>query len=158
MKNFFAIAAGVVACGALLATTAHAQQPIVYPAKGQSSTQQKKDEGECGVWAKDNTGVDPAAIASAPPPNTEVHGGQRIGGAARGALGGAAIGAIAGDAGKGAAIGATTGVLAGGMRARREAAAVEANAQNVEGAHQAAMSTYFRAYDACLKGRGYSIE
>jgi hypothetical protein len=26
-----------------------AQQPIVYPAKGQSAQQQKKDEGECYV-------------------------------------------------------------------------------------------------------------
>jgi len=134
---------------------AHAQQPIIYPAKGQSVSQQKSDEGQCGVWAKDNTGVDPAVLASTPvaAPQTQP-GGQRLGGAARGALAGTAIGAVAGDAGKGAAIGATAGVLAGGRAARRDRAAAEQEAQN---ANQGAMNTYFRAYSACLEGRGYTV-
>src|ERR671912_248205 len=48
-----------------------------------------------------------------------VGGGERVKGAARGALGGAAIGAIAGDAGQGAGIGAVVGTAAGGRRARQ---------------------------------------
>src|SRR5690349_1124337 len=34
---------------------AEAQKPIVYPAKGQSSAQQSKDDSECYSWAKQNT-------------------------------------------------------------------------------------------------------
>jgi hypothetical protein len=47
----------------LLAVTcaAAAQKPIVYPSKGQSAKQQNKDDGECYVWAKQNTGYDPAS-------------------------------------------------------------------------------------------------
>lgn len=144
--------------GGLFAVTpcAQAQQPIVYPAKGQSSEQQKRDQGECGVWARDNTGVDPAALASQTPPQVDnAPRGQRLGGAARGTVAGAAIGAVAGDTGKGAAIGATAGVFAGGRQARRDHAQEQQQAQSV---NQDAMSTYFRAYGACLKGRGYSVE
>ena len=147
-----AVASGLLAA----AFCAYAQQPIVYPAKGQSAAQQQRDEGECGVWAKNNTGVDPAALAMQPPPAAETGaGGQRVRGAARGALAGTAIGAIAGDTGKGAAIGATAGVFAGGRQARRDQADAQEQAQSV---NQNAMSTYFRAYGACLKGRGYSVE
>ena len=48
---------------------APAQKPVVYPAKGQSAQQQKKDDGACYSWAKSNTGIDPAVVAqtSAPP-------------------------------------------------------------------------------------------
>jgi uncharacterized protein YcfJ len=107
------------------------------------------------VWAKDNTGVDPAVLATSnPTPQQTGPGGHRVAGAARGALGGAAIGAIAGDAGKGAAIGATAGVFAGGRAARRDQAAAQEQAQNV---NRTAMDSYFRAYTACMKGRGYSV-
>ena len=40
--------------------------PIAYPAKGQSQAKQQSDDGECYVWAKSNTGIDPAAVATAP--------------------------------------------------------------------------------------------
>ena len=39
-------------------------QQIVYPAKGQTPDQQKKDESECYTWAVQQTGFDPAK----PPP------------------------------------------------------------------------------------------
>lgn len=153
MKRAFAIGVG---SAFVIALGAHAQQPIVYPAKGQSAAQQKNDEGACGVWATDNTGIDPAALASQPPAQADSGPeGQRVRGAARGALAGTAIGAIAGDTGKGAAIGATAGVFTGGRQARREHAQEQQQAQS---ANQGAMSTYFRAYGACLKGRGYSVE
>jgi hypothetical protein len=50
-----------------VAFAAEAQKPIVYPAKGQSASQQSKDEGECYAWAKRTTGIDPAVVASSPP-------------------------------------------------------------------------------------------
>jgi len=87
------------------AVTAMAQKPIVYPAKGQSAQQQSKDDAECYAWAKQTTGIDPAVVASSPPPQNTgpaVGGGERVRGAVRGAAGGGAIGAIAGDAGQGA--------------------------------------------------------
>ena len=45
------------------APVAASAQTIIYPAKGQSSEQQQKDEGECMVWARNETGVDPTAVA-----------------------------------------------------------------------------------------------
>ena len=76
----------IVIVGAALsfAFAASAQKSIIYPAKGQSAEQQKKDEGVCHIWAKDSTGIDPAAVAqSAPPQETgpAVGGGERVGGA-----------------------------------------------------------------------------
>ena len=42
---------------------AAAQQPIIYPAKGQSPQKQNSDMSECQLWAKQNTGVDPVVLA-----------------------------------------------------------------------------------------------
>jgi hypothetical protein len=160
----------------VFASQALAQGLVIYPAKGQSGEQQSRDEGECQTWAKQNTGVDPLALAAtasqpppvaaqAPPPPD----GQRVRGAARGAAGGAAIGAIAGDAGKGAAIGAVAGTVAGGARKRqgeRESAAANEQAQaqaQQQGQAQAAdtqaqLATFNKAYAACLEGRGYTVK
>jgi hypothetical protein len=140
------------------ATTVWAQKPIVYPAKGQSAQQQTKDDSACYAWAKQTTGIDPAVVASTPPPQQTgpaVGGGERVKGATRGALGGAAIGAIAGDAGQGAGIGAVVGTAVGGRRARqnRDAQNEQAVAQQ-----QNLMDTYYRAYGACMEGRGYTIK
>jgi YMGG-like Gly-zipper len=137
-----------------------AQQPIFYPARGQSAQAQQKDTAECELWAKQNTGVDPVALAqrSANQPAPAAPSGQRLRGAAGGALAGAAIGGIAGDAGKGAAIGAATGTVAGGVRQRRqqEAANQQANAMNQDTASQ--LATYNRAVAACMSGRGYTSQ
>lgn len=140
------------------ALQAWAQQPIVYPAKGQSAAQQSQDEGACYAWAKQTTGVDPAVLAASPPPmNTgpAVGGGQRAVGGLRGALGGAALGAIAGNTGKGAAYGAVVGTMAGGRRAR-----VSRSVQNQQavGAQQQSLNTYNRAFAACMEARGYTIK
>ncbi|MBK4738462.1 glycine zipper family protein [Noviherbaspirillum pedocola] len=133
--------------GFLLAAAAFAAgAPAVYPAKGQSADKQMRDEGECTGWAKKSTGVDPAAVASAAqqPP---APGGERARGAARGAVGGAAIGAIAGDAGKGAGVGAVVGTMRGGSQAR----------QRQQSQTQSSLDAYYRAYGACMSGRGYSV-
>jgi Glycine-zipper domain len=141
-----------------VAFAAEAQKPIVYPAKGQSASQQSKDEGECYAWAKRTTGIDPAVVASSPPPQQTgpaVGGGQRAAGALRGAAGGAAIGAIAGDAGKGAGIGAITGTMIGGRQARQQRAAQN---QQAVGQQQEMINTFYRGFGACMEGRGYTIK
>ncbi|WP_420995281.1 YMGG-like glycine zipper-containing protein [Cupriavidus sp. 30B13] len=151
----------LVAAGLLLlaAGAAQAQKPIVYPAKGQSPTQQSQDEADCAGWAKQTTGVDPAAIASTPPPAPAGPTGARVRGAARGAAAGAVVGDVANDdAGHGAAVGAAAGVVAGGVRSRREHAAQAQQAQNQQAGTQAAMGTYWRAVGACMQGRGYTLQ
>jgi hypothetical protein len=69
-----------------LSFAAAAQQPIVYPAKGQSPQKQNTDTAECQLWAKQTTGVDPVAIAQ----QSTTQGGppQQQGGAIKGAAGG----------------------------------------------------------------------
>jgi hypothetical protein len=151
MKQFYC----VWICGTFLAFSFNvlAQAPIIYPAGGQSPEQQQKDQGECQAWATQTTGVDPAVIAQAPPP-TSSSGGERVQGAARGALGGLAIGAIAGDAGEGAAIGAVVGTMAGGRRARHHQAAQQ---QAGQAQNQEQIETWYRAIGACMTARNYTV-
>jgi hypothetical protein len=127
-------------------------KPIAYPAKGQSAQQQQKDDGECSTWAKGNTGIDPAAVASAPPPASgpAVGGGERARGAMRGAVVGGAI-----DGGDGARTGAAVGVVAGGARARQNQRAGQAAAQSQQ---QGSIDTFYRAHSACMEGRGYTVK
>jgi hypothetical protein len=144
---------------------------IVFPSKNQTPEKQSSDEGDCFVWAKSNTGIDPMAaaqpVAVQPTQDPSTAGqGARASGAVRGAAAGAAIGAVAGDAGKGAAIGATTGVVAGGSQKRRaqgQAAQQQQQAQaNAAAQSQAAASqqkaTYNKAFSACMEGKGYSAK
>ena len=155
MRNHGALALAILLGGA--AAAAFAQAPIAYPAKGQSAQQKQKDDAECQAWAKKDTGIDPAA-ASAPAPQQSgpaVGGGERAKGAVRGAVGGAAIGAIAGDAGTGAGVGAVAGTMAGGARARQKQANQNQQAQQQR---QQALNTFYRAYGACMEGRGYTIK
>jgi hypothetical protein len=130
---------------------------VAYPSKGQSAQQQSKDEGECFAWAKQQTGIDPAAVASAPTqqPGPAAGGGERARGAARGAVGGAAIGAIAGDTGKGAAAGAVVGTMAGGRQARQNKAAKEQQAQD---AKVGTLQHFNKAFGVCMEGRGYAVK
>ncbi len=130
---------------------------IVYPAKGQSPEQQNRDEGECYSWAKQQTGIDPMAVASKPTKEEgpAVGGGERVKGAAGGALGGLAIGAIAGNAGKGAAIGAVGGTLIGGHNARKNKAARE---QQAEQSKSSTLQHFNKAFGVCLEGRGYTVK
>jgi hypothetical protein len=128
-----------------------------YPSKGQSAQQQNKDEGECFAWAKQQTGIDPMAVANAPTQESgpAVGGGERVKGAARGAVGGAAIGAIAGDTGKGAGAGAVVGTMAGGRQARQNKAAKQ---QQAEQAKAGTLQQFNKAFSACMEGRGYAVK
>jgi hypothetical protein len=146
----FRYAPGLIAVAlAAFATGAVAQKPAVYPAKKQTSQQQKKDDGECVAWAKQDTGIDPVAASQPAPQKTgpAVGGGERL----KGAAGGAIIGGIAGDAGAGAAV----GTVAGGSKARRNQRAQNDQAQQQQ---QQTLNTYYKAYGACMEGRGYSVK
>ncbi|MGY2488993.1 glycine zipper family protein [Cupriavidus sp. CP313] len=156
----------LAACTALVlisgaANTAQAQalllKPVAYPLRGQSAYQQANDDGACYGWARRETGVDPARIASTPAP-VILPGGERIRGAAGGAAAGAVVGAIGGDAGRGAAAGAAVGTVAGGAahrQHRRQAAAISVQAQ---ASNDWAMTSYWQAWRACMAGRGYSVQ
>jgi len=154
----------VVVCAVLVAHNDASAQSISsslgvvpYPSKGQSAQQQSKDEGECYAWAKQQTGIDPVAVASAPTQQSgpAAGGGERVRGAARGAAGGAAIGAIAGDAGKGAAAGAVVGTMAGGRQARQNKAAQQ---QQAEQAKAGTLQQFNKAFGACMEGKGYVVK
>jgi len=130
---------------------------LIYPSKGQSPEQQKRDEYECHQWAVRQTGFDPTQATQAPQHQSATRRGGVVRGALGGALLGAGIGAIAGDAGKGAAIGAVAGGAGGGIRQRRmNRQADEAN-QRAMSNRQAALDEYNRAKAVCLEGRGYKV-
>jgi len=134
---------------AAFAAVSFAQKPSVYPAKKQTAQQQKQDDGECLAWAKKDTGIDPAAASKPAPQQTgpAVGGGERL----KGAAGGAVIGGIAGDAGAGAAV----GTVVGGVKARQNQSAQNQQAQQQQ---QQALNKYYKAYAACMEGRGYSVK
>ena len=147
-----AVIAAIVASG-----TVFAQEPYVYPTKGQSRDQMEKDKYSCYNWAKGQTGFDPmqAPTATAPPPPTR---GGAVRGAAGGAAAGAAIGAIAGDAGKGAAIGAASGGIIGGARRRQSQKEQEQYAQQQSAQYSQRRGEYNRAWGACMEGKGYTVK
>ena len=132
----------------------------VFPAKGQSQQQQKADEFECYKWAMESSGIDPLNLpkVQAPPPQTGPTGGA-VKGAAKGAAAGVAIGAVAGDAGQGAAIGATAGAIAG-RRAGKQAQAQQNQQAQAAAAksEQDLKDSFVKAFTACIKGKGYTVE
>jgi len=148
----------------LIAPAAMAQQQYVYPQKGQSAEQQKKDEYDCHNWAVKQTGFDPTAAAQSPAqqPAQQPAGAQRgsgAGGAARGAVAGAAIGSLDGEAGKGAAVGATAGAVAARGQSRKQAQQQQSQAQQQASTQQSAkQQNYLKARGACLEGKGYSVK
>lgn len=147
-----------------VAGQAAAQQQYVFPQKGQSAEQQKKDEYECHSWAVKQTGFDPTAAAQAPPPQTAqqpagAQPGSGARGAARGAVAGAAIGSLDGEAGKGAGVGAAAGAVAARGQSRKQAQQQQAQAQQQASAQKSSkQQDYLRARGACLEGKGYSVK
>ena len=140
----------------LLSSGIVAADLMIYPAKGQDSATQQKDEGECFVWARNETGIDPMQQTAAPIAVPQ----EQQGRAVRGAVGGAAIGAIVGnsdDAAKGAAIGAVVGRSR--QNRQNRASADQAQQQNQQSQQNSAQSleTFNRAYSICLQGRGYTV-
>jgi len=116
---------------------------FVYPAKGQSQGQQKKDEYECYVWAIDQSGIDPLNTpkVEAPTPQT------------------GPTGAAAGGAAKGAAIGAATGAIRGRRQGQQAQQQANQQAQAQASATEAQMKeTFKKALSVCLEGKGYTIK
>ena len=146
----------LVLCG-LLATPQAIAQQFVYPAKGQSPQQQKKDEGECHQWAVGQTGVDPSKPQqqAAAPAQPTTPTGTTPGAGARGAARGAVIGGIAGDAGAGAAAGAVAGRGQSRRDNRNQQQQAAAQQQQAQSSQNAA---YAKARAACLEGRGYTVK
>jgi hypothetical protein len=133
-------------------------QTAIYPAKGQSADQQKKDEGECHTWAVGQSKYDPAnpppPPATAQPATTAT--GTTPGAGARGAARGAVVGeVIADDASTGAAVGAAA---ARGQSRRQNNAAAQQQQQATTQQSQAGMASYQKARAACLEGRGYTVK
>jgi hypothetical protein len=126
-------------------TSAQTSPFYVYPKQGQTAKQQEQDQGECHVWAVQNSGYNPYVQSG---------GSYTSGGLIRGAAGGAAVGAvggaIGGNAGKGAAIGAGAGALLGGVRQHQ-------HNQRTDAMNRQTSNEYRRALRACLEGRGYSV-
>jgi hypothetical protein len=144
-----------------LAFAAQAQQPIIYPARGQSLERQRTDTAECHSWAQQTTGVDPVALAeqmaNSPPPQQQ--GGRLFRGAAGGALFGTLIGGAAGGHwGEGAGIGALVGTMGSGMRMRREQQQMAMQQEGMQSQASSQLATYNRAVAACMTGRGYTVE
>ncbi len=144
-----------------------AQDPIVYPAKGQSEDQMEKDKYQCYSWAKNQTGFDPMktpTTTSAPPAKE-----KEVWGAGKTGVAGGATGAIVGGAAKGkkgairgGLIGAAGGALIGGVRSsnqrNREAQKRKDWERKETNNYVRARSEYNRAFGACMEGRGYSVK
>jgi hypothetical protein len=125
-------------CAALIGETS--AQQYVYPAKGQSPEQQKKDEAACYQWAVQQTGFDPAKPQpqqqAATPPTT-----------ATGTTPGAGV------------RGAARGAVVARSRSRRENAAAQQQAQQqTQAASQQQQAGFAKARGACLEGRGYTVK
>ena len=132
-----------------------ASQTFFYPTQGQTPQQQNADQGECHVWAVQQSGFDPSR-AYAPQSSAPQQGGA-LSGAGRGAALGAIGGAIGGSAGRGAAIGAGVGGLFGGMRQQDRNRQAQAQQQQQQAAYSQQQANYSRALSACMSGRGYSV-
>lgn len=144
----------------LFAGTAFAQAPIVYPARGQSAAQTSRDKQACTQWARQQGSA--YHVSSGPPPEMVQDRGGFLGSGLRGAALGAIGGAIAGNAGKGAAIGAAVGGagrLMHNWRATRYNEEQESEWQERQDqARQAEQENFDRAFAACMRGKGYSVD
>lgn len=158
MKRFTPSRHAALVCAACLLAANAGAQTYVYPAKGQTPDQQKKDEGECHAWAVQQSKYDPAnpppPPATAQPPTTAT--GTTPGAGVRGAARGAVVGEIvADDAGAGAAVGA---VAARGQSRRQNAQAQQQQQQAAAQQQGAGQASYQKARAACLEGRGYTVK
>jgi len=160
------VLATMIIFSAFFTNLSFGQDLIIFPAKGQTPEQMEKDKYDCYTWAKQETGFDPMqAQPAAQTPSAQPQGpqGERIKGAARGAAVGAVVGEIANDdAGKGAAAGAAGGAMVGGMKTRRsrrqQAQTQQQQVQQQNAATDQKLTTYNRAYSACLEGKGYTVK
>jgi uncharacterized membrane protein len=113
------------------------------------------------VGAQQPTGINPVTLAeqvanSLPP---QQQGGHLFRGAGGGALFGTLIGGAAGGHwGEDAGIGALVGTMGSGMRMRREQQQASMQQTSMHEQASAQLATYNRAVDACMTGRGYTVD
>jgi hypothetical protein len=118
----------------------------VFPAKGQSKQQQKKDEFDCYMWAIEQSGIDPLNLPKVTAP---VQSGP-TGGAVKGSAKGAAAGA---------AIGATAGAMKGRQAGKQAQAQSNQQAQaNAAASEQEMKDNFNKAFSVCIEGKGYTIK
>ena len=144
---------GTLAIAAGNATAADLGDIVAVPQARQTAEQARRDRYECHNWSVEQTGSvplrGPDAEAAARARRAE-----RIGKVVTGAaIGAAAGGFIRGvrdhhDAGEGAAAGAVLGAIAGAVVGGRETGDDP----------DEVFDEYFRALDACMSARGYSLE
>ncbi len=131
-------------------------EPFAYPTNNQTQEKQEADQFACYSWAKQQTGVDPSQLSPGTTAQSSQQG-QVVQGAAKGSLLGVVGGAIAGDVGEGAAIGAGVGALAGLFRKREKQQQQAQSQAQANAAEQQRLQAYYRAWTACMQGRGYSV-
>ena len=144
-----------------------AMEVSVFPADGQDSVQQSKDEAECYSWAEDNSGVDPFELQKQQDAQdqqtdaqlAEAEKAQGGGGVVKGAAAGAVVGELAGnDVGHSAAVGAAIGGVANRRRnkkAQEQAAQVEQQAASGQQATAAQIDQFMNGFTACLEAKDY---
>lgn len=132
---------------------------MVYPAQGQSARQQDRDKYECYDWARGQTGFAPAQASQASQGTPQNQSRSPSGGMLKGAVGGAAVGELAHhDAGRGAAIGVMGAAMRERAREKQESQARQQQAAQQQAARGQQRANYYRAFGACMEGRGYSVK
>ncbi|MCO4810792.1 MAG: hypothetical protein KC572_04265 [Gammaproteobacteria bacterium] len=147
---------------------------FVFPAEGQDSSQQSKDEAACYEWAVGNTGTDPFQLAKQEEADNEQADAQQqaaqqagAGSGARGALRGAAAGALIGEiANDDASEGAAWGAAAGAVRGRRQGREAQQQAQQQAAAQsedraqatEQQLANFKNAFSVCLEAKEYMVK
>jgi len=143
---------------------------IVFPKEGQSRAQQAEDKGYCNIWAREESGIDPAYIKAKIEMMDEmiVREAQSsrekpIGRIFRGAARGAAIGGIRqgidSDIGAGAAGGAAMGMFRSRDARKKEAKDQRQASQFYrKEQYEVQYDKFLRAYSACMEAKDYSVK
>lgn len=151
-----------------------AMEVYVFPSKGQSSSQQSRDESACYTWAVQNTGTDPFQLQKEQQRQQQqtAEKKQQIadagkGAGAKGAVGGAAAGALIGAiAHESVGAYAAWGALAGAVVTRRRTyeKQVQATQQVQQQSQQQAQATqqeignFKKAFSVGLEAKDYLVK
>ena len=155
-------------------TLASTMDVFVFPAEGQTTSEQSKDEADCYNWAVQNTGSDPFDLQKQSQQQQQqaqqqqqqaqnVGKGSGAGGAVGGAAAGALVGQIASDdPGKGAAYGAAAGLIVGRRRGKQAQKQAEQSAAQQSQAAQAnigeQMTNFKKAFSVCMEAKDYMVK
>jgi hypothetical protein len=155
-------------------TLASSLDVFVFPADGQDSSAQSKDEVECYQWAATNVGSDPFDMSKQQESDEQLSEAQMAaaqqtgqGSGARTAVRGAAAGALigevtGGDAGDSAKIGAAAGLVAGRRRGRaanqQAVAQAESSQESRVEATSGEIENFKSAFSVCLEAKDYMVK